>query len=398
MKPIPRDPRPCIAHVVYRFDVGGLENGVVNLINHLPNDAFRHAVVALTEVTEFRRRIVREDVVFASLRKGPGHGHRVFPQLFRLFRDLMPAIVHTRNLAALEASFPAWLAGVPARVHGEHGRDMTDLDGTNRKYRLVRRLYRPFVSRYVALSKDLDRYLCDDVGVAEADVAQIYNGVDTLRFAPAPRARMPIAGCPFSAAELWLVGTVGRMQAVKDQLTLAEAFIRTVQRSPSGARLRLVIAGDGPLRADVDSVLRAAGIRDQAWLAGERADVPEFLRGLDCFVLPSLAEGISNTILEAMATGIPVIATRVGGNAELIEDGVTGHLVPAADSASMAQAILNYFGDPMMARRHGGAARMAAVRNFSLDRMIGAYQSLYDGLLARNPARTGGRARADLGG
>lgn len=379
--PTGTDRRPCIVHVVYRFDIGGLENGVVNLINHLPPERYRHTIVALTEITEFRKRIARDDVTFIALRKGPGHGYRVFPRLYRLFRKLAPAIVHTRNLAALEATVPAWLAGVPFRVHGEHGRDIADLDGSNRTYRRVRRVYRPLVSRYVALSKDLDQYLRDAIGVNPDRIAQIYNGVDTQRFTPAPRARVPIAGCPFTSPDLWLVGTVGRMQDVKDQITLAEAFVHAVQSRVGGGRMRLVIAGEGPLRADVARVLREAGIEDQAWLPGERSDVPEVMRGLDCFVLPSLAEGISNTVLEAMASGIPIVATRVGGNPELIEDGLSGRLVPSADTAAMAHAILGYFDDPVMARRHARAARNAAVQRFSLDAMVSQYRSLYDSLL-----------------
>ena len=386
------DNRPCIAHVVYRFDVGGLENGVVNLVNHLPTESYRHAIVALTEVADFRGRIGRDDVEFFAMHKPPGHGVRLYPRLFRLFRNLAPAIVHTRNLAALEATVPAWLAGVPIRVHGEHGRDVGDLDGSNRKYQRIRRLYRPFVSHYVALSRDLADYLRGPIGVAPTRIAQIYNGVDSARFAPAPHSRPPIDGCPFTAPDLWLVGTVGRMQDVKDQVTLAEAFVRAVQNHPSGKRLRLVMVGDGPLRDRVERLLGAAGLREQAWLPGERSDVPDILRGLDCFALPSLAEGVSNTILEAMATRVPIVATRVGGNPELIQEGVTGRLVPSADAEAMATAILAYFDDPATARQHARGARQAAVQRFSLDRMVGDYLSLYEGLLRgrhRAPARAG---------
>ncbi|MEO8346693.1 MAG: TIGR03088 family PEP-CTERM/XrtA system glycosyltransferase [Betaproteobacteria bacterium] len=377
-----RDPRPLIAHVVYRFDVGGLENGVVNLINRLPRESYRHAVVSLTDVTDFRNRVRRDDVQFVALNKRPGHGYRLFPRLFRLFRDMAPTIVHTRNLAALEASVPAWLAGVPARVHGEHGRDMGDLDGTSRKYQRVRRMYRPFVSHYVALSKDLETYLNRTLGVDPRRVEQIYNGVDTARFAPTPGDRSNIAGCPFNDDDFWLMGTVGRLQEVKDQVTLAEAFVRAIRRGPAVAKMRLVIVGDGPLRARVEHVLDAAGMRQLAWLPGERNDVPEILRGLDCFVLPSLAEGISNTILEAMACGLPVVATRVGGNPELVEDGLTGRLVPQANAESMASALLAYYEDPVLARRHGRAGRHAVLQRFSLDRMVADYLSLYDGLVA----------------
>src|SRR6476661_7374519 len=110
------DQRPLIAHVVYRFDVGGLENGVVNLLNRMPSERYRHVVIALTEVTSFRHRVLRDDVAFLALQKTPGHGVKLFPRLYRLFTHLRPTIVHTRNLAALEASIPAWLARVPVRV------------------------------------------------------------------------------------------------------------------------------------------------------------------------------------------------------------------------------------------------------------------------------------------
>ena len=156
MKPLP----PLIVHVVFRFGIGGLENGVVNLINRMPPSQWRHAVLALTEVSpEFARRIDRPDVRCIALGKKDGHLVREYPRLYGLFRELEPAVVHTRNLAALEAVVPAWAAGVPVRIHGEHGWDMQDPAGKRRRYRHLRRLYRPFVNRYIALSHHLEDYL-----------------------------------------------------------------------------------------------------------------------------------------------------------------------------------------------------------------------------------------------
>lgn len=373
-----RDPRPLIAHIVYRFDVGGLENGIVNLINHMPNTDFRHAVIALTEITDFRRHIVREDVSFRALHKPPGHALRLYPQLYRLLRELQPAIVHTRNLAALEAALPAWAAGVPARIHGEHGRDIGDLDGSSRKHRWLRRLYRPFVRQYIALSRDLEQYLTSRVGIPAKRVVQIYNGVDTARFYPATAAREPIEGCPFSDPALWIIGTVSRMQQVKDPLTLARAFLRALEVAPAlKGKLRLVMVGEGPLRAEVQALLARAGKAGLAWLPGERSDVAAILRGLDCFVLSSLAEGISNTILEAMATGLPVIATNVGGNVELVDAKLTGELVPAADAEVLAQRLVDYAVDQKAARAAGRAGRERVERLFSLGCMVQRYRQLY---------------------
>lgn len=378
---------PLIVHVVYRLAIGGLENGVVNLINRLPAHAWRHTVVSLTDIDPaFAARISRSDVRCIALHKGPGHAVRLYPRLVALLRQLRPAIVHTRNLAALEATLPAWIAGVPARIHGEHGRDVGDLDGSNLRYQRLRRLFRPFVTRYIALSPDLADYLRERVGVPGTRVEQIYNGVDTGRFCPPPSgARPTIEDCPFRGTDCWLVGTVGRMEAVKDQTNLARAFVAAVGADPvARARLRLVLVGDGRLKGEVAAILAAGGVRDLAWFAGERADVVPLLQSLDCFVLPSLAEGVSNTVLEAMACGLPVVATRVGANTDLIEENVTGRTVPAGDSDALANAIGAYFSAPGLAREHGQAARCRAERRFSLERMVDDYDRVYAGVL---PAR-----------
>ena len=378
------DNRPLVLHVMYRFDTGGLENGIVNLINHMPAEAYRHAVLALTEVTDFSKRIQRDDVEFISLRKPPGHGVWQYAKLFKLFRQLRPAILHSRNLAALEVQAPAWAAGVPVRIHGEHGRDIGDLDGSNVTYQRMRRVYKPFVHHYLALSRDLDNYLIDKVKVRQAQITQVYNGVDTRNFSPSINGPEPIAGCPFDAACHWLIGTVGRMHPVKDQVMLAQAFVQALTLAPQlRARLRLVMVGEGPLRAQCLAVLAAAGLADLAWLPGERHDIADIMRGLHAFALPSLAEGISNTILEAMASGLPVLATAVGGNADLVLNGQTGVIVPAADPAAMAREIVLLASNPQQARATGEAGRRRVEATFSMQAMVNTYQHIYDQQLRR---------------
>lgn len=135
---------PLIVHIIYRLAVGGLENGLVNLINAIPRDRYRHAIVCLTEYTEFSRRIQRDDVSIFALRKGNGQDFSVHQRLWQLLRRLQPDVMHTRNLPTLECLILAALAGVPGRVHGEHGRDVYDLDGSSFKYNLLRKAVRPF--------------------------------------------------------------------------------------------------------------------------------------------------------------------------------------------------------------------------------------------------------------
>jgi sugar transferase (PEP-CTERM/EpsH1 system associated) len=375
---------PLIAHVIYRLDVGGLENGLVNLINRIPAERFRHAIICLTNYSDFRQRLRRSDVPVFAFNKPSGNSPSIHFKLWRLLRQLRPDIVHTRNLAALEGTLPAALAGVRARIHGEHGRDVEDLDGSSRKYQIWRRLFKPFVHQYIALSKDLERYLCEEIGVRPARIAQLYNGVDTNLFRPAQSGREPLPRPDFAPSDAFVVGTVARMQAVKDPLTLARAFV--IMRdmvSPGGRPLRLVMVGDGTLRAQVAEVLESGGARAAAWLPGERNDVPRIMRGLDLFVLPSLAEGISNTILEAMASGLPVVATDVGGNPELVHEGRTGQLVPRTDAHAMARAMLRYYLDEAERRRQAREARLVAECNFGMAKMVDSYLAIYDRVLRR---------------
>ncbi len=382
-----REP-PLVAHIIDRLDTGGLENGLINLINRMPLEQYRHTVICLRDYTAFRNRIQRPEVTVHALHKRPGQDWGLYLRLWRLLRRLRPAIVHTRNLATLEAQAPAWLAGVRARVHGEHGWDAAGPEAVAERHHQLRRLCKPLVGRYVALSLEIHDYLRHRIGVPAQRIALICNGVDGERFRsagsdPQRRAVLP-AG--FAPADALVVGTVGRMQAVKDQPTLARAFLRLLESDPGlRRRLRLVLVGDGPLRHECKSLLEAAGVANLAWLPGNRDDVPELLRCFDLFVLPSRAEGISNTLLEAMASGLPVVATQVGGNSELVEDGITGHLVPAADPKTLAATIGQYLNPDLLAA-HGAAGRRRMEQRFSMQAMVDGYLAVYDGLL--NPEQT----------
>jgi sugar transferase (PEP-CTERM/EpsH1 system associated) len=378
---------PLIVHVIYHLGVGGLENGLVNLINHIPPERYRHAIICLKGYTDFRTRILRKDVEVLALNKREGNDLRLYVNLFRTMRRLRPDIVHTRNLGTMEGQVIAALAGARGRVHGEHGRDMSDLHGKNRKYNLLRRAIRPFVDHFITVSKDLEGWLVRAVGASPEYVNQIYNGVDSDRFHPAQSKKAAvshIAGVPegFVTDDSFVVGSVGRMADVKNFPSLVQAFLLLLKQDPSAhKRLRLVVIGDGISRDKCMRMVREAGAEQACWLPGERVDIPELMRMMDLFVLPSLAEGISNTILEAMSSGLPVVATRVGGNVELVKDGMTGMLVSPDLPSDIAGAIAFYYNNPGMAARHGSAARKGIEAGFSMKAMTEGYLQVYDKVL-----------------
>ncbi|MCW8881316.1 MAG: TIGR03088 family PEP-CTERM/XrtA system glycosyltransferase [Sedimenticola sp.] len=374
---------PLIAHVIHHLWIGGLENGLINLINRIPADHYRHVIICMEDYSDFKDRLHRDDVQVIAIHKKPGRDLGAKWRLFKLFQELKPDILHSRNLSGLDALLPAYLAGIKHRIHGEHGRDIDDLDGSNKKLQLLRRLHRPLVERYIPLSQDLERYLENKVGVDTARITQIYNGVDTDKFKPAPDTKPSLpAKEGFSNEDSVIIGTVGRFQPVKDQMNLAEGFIQLLDNCPDLKQTaRLVMIGDGPLRDSVMKRLSTAGYADLVWSPGPRDDVATLMQSFDLFVLPSLAEGISNTLLEAMSCGLPVIATAVGGNPELVKDGKTGTLIPFGNSNALSKSLEVYVRDKSLRTLQGQAARRRVEEHFSITAMVESYMAVYNGII-----------------
>ena len=377
-----KDSRPLIVHVIYHLFIGGLENGLVNIINRTTDGAFRHAILCLKDYSpEFAARITAPNVPILSMDKRPGNDLRLYYRLYQTFKTLQPTVVHSRNFSGLDSQLPAMLAGVPCRVHGEHGWDTTDLGGVRRKRQWIRRAHRPLEDKYIPLSQELDNYLTEKVGVPERRIKRICNGVDVERFQPRARsAALRLEGrC---SQDMIVIGAVGRLQPVKNQISLVRAFATLLQRLPElPERLFLTLIGDGPCRTEIEQCIETEGIGDRVWLAGARDNVPELLQELDIFVLPSLAEGISNTLLEALACGVPVIATAVGGNPELVEHGETGLMVASEKPEELLQALERMVVDEDFRRGLATRARESAVAKFSLDAMVGNYMETYQALV-----------------
>ncbi|MBF0628812.1 MAG: TIGR03088 family PEP-CTERM/XrtA system glycosyltransferase [Magnetococcales bacterium] len=364
--------RHRIAHLVYRFDIGGLESVVARLIDHLPHDRFDHAVISLTEITDFRHRIHHPRVAFHALHKREGQDPAVWWRLWKFLRSWRPDLVHACNLATLEGAVPTRLAGVKRFVHAEHGRDTHDPDGTNRKYLLLRRLLTPWVDRFVPVSRDLAQWMETTVHIPAAKIHPILNGVALP--APGPARPAPDPARPF------LIGTVGRLWPIKDHVNLIHAFHALRQRLPDRA-MQLMIVGDGPERTRVETLAARLDLTDALRITGWQNDITPFLQQFDLFVLPSKAEGTPLTILEAMAMALPVVATRVGGVPDLVVAGATGQLVPPEDPQALADAMLDYLLHPARLNAHGTAGRARIATDFSMTHMVAHYQTLFESLL-----------------
>jgi glycosyltransferase involved in cell wall biosynthesis len=265
-------------------------------------------------------------------------------------------------------------------VHTEHG-NRGDLLAGGRRRRLGRRLASLLVDRIVIVSDDLHRSMRSDLAVRAAKLRVIRNGVDAELFRPPPERDVLRRRLGFAADDL-LVGTTGRLEEVKNQQLLIEAAARLVPKYP---RLRIVLVGDGGRRAALEELRGRLGLERRVVFAGACDDVPAWLGVLDVFALPSHAEGTSVALLEAMAVGLPVVATRVGGSPDLVEDGACGRLTPPGDADALARALDGLLASPQLRREYGGAARARACERHTVERTVADYRTLYESL-APTPA------------
>jgi len=230
--------------------------------------------------------------------------------------------------------------------------------------------------------------------VSPDKVVTIYNGVQTNEFAAlaaraAARGRRAF-GIPAGAP---LVGAVGRLHRQKGFTDLITALAQVREHLPA---VRLLLVGDGELRGDLEAHAQALGLSEVVTFAGLRTDIPEILAELDLFALPSLWEGLPNVVLEAMAAGLPVVATAVGGTPEVVVDGVSGLLVPPHDPAALAEALVFLLRDPGMRRKIGQAGRKRVGQCFSVGQMVRKTEDLYETLLNGDALRPADRDESTL--
>jgi sugar transferase (PEP-CTERM/EpsH1 system associated) len=356
-----------VMHVVYRLQAGGMEYGVLKIVNALDRRRVQSSVCSTTPATDVKT-LLRPDVPLFEFHRRHGNDARLVLDLLRLFRRERPDIVHTHSWGTLlEGLAAARIAGVPKFVHGEHGTLQL------RSYqRTLQRFAWSRADLVLSVSSRLAERMTDATGFPMSRITTIRNGVNVERFATTRRrdARATL-NLPDSVVA---VGTVGRLVPVKDQATLIRAIARLRSQSVDAT---LFIAGDGPLRGELEALASAERIAPHVQFLGHRPDVEAVLAALDIFVLCSLSEGLSNTILEAMASGVPVVSTSVGGADELVQPGVTGLLVPAAQPEALASALAILCASPVRRREMGDAGRTRARIEFSVGRMVRSYEDAY---------------------
>lgn len=370
-----------ILHVVHGLARGGLENGVVNLLNGLPADTFQQAVCCLDVRGEMADR-VRRDVPIHFLAR-ERNDLKLPWRLKQVIEAWQPDVVHCRNWNTwLDAYAGHRLAAGGRRklVWSFHG--FADRDEFPWRRRVVSRLLAARTDRLAAVCRDAAQRFADKAGIPQSRFAVLYNGVDTRRFCPAvdrvgERAQLGID------SDTLLIVTVANFSPVKDHASLLDA----VARLPSGAKkLRFLFLGEGPLRGTLETQVSALGLDDLVAMPGSSGQVARYLAVADLCILPSRLEGMSNAILEAMASGLPVIARAVGGNPELVVDGLTGFLCPPDDVPALAEAIGRLIDDDALRCDMAAAARQRAESVFSIEAMMAAYGDFYRSVVEQGRA------------
>jgi len=359
-----------VLHVVNSLGVGGVEVGVVNVMLGLDELGYEQAVCCLERDGALRGRVPASIAVWVCGQTGRRERYAPLWRAAGLMCSFQPAIVHARNCGAWVNGALAWLlAGCPGRlVFSIHGLDWAGRIERRRAF-LYRQLAR-FSSGLVAVSHATAQRFAADVGIPPGRFTVLHSGVDTQLFRPpgAPHRRSGACG-------VVVLGSVARLGQQKGQEQLIEAYALAAAQSCSRLELRLV--GDGPCRVPLQALARKLGVEGSVRFMGECDDVPEQLAQMDFFVLASQQEGRPTSIMEAMAAGLAVVATRVGAVAELVVDGQSGILVDAGDVAALSRAILALANDAQRRRALGQAGRALAQDRFSLAEMVQSYDDFY---------------------
>jgi sugar transferase (PEP-CTERM/EpsH1 system associated) len=362
-----------VMHVVNSMSLGGTEKAVLKVATGL-TAGFEHRIYCIRGFDpDLTQSCLRpEQVVALNLR--PSRLSFFVPRLLRAIRSYKPDVVHSRNWGAIEAVPAARLAGVPVVIHSEHGYEIESLAGTPVRQQWMRRLVCSVADVVFTVSKELREFHAAQAGVRPDRIRVLWNGVDTQAFAPARQARDRMRSQLGISSSDFVIGAVGRMVPIKDYATLIRAAGKLAD---AGSSFKLILIGDGPELPRLRELAQSLpGVGSHFLALGRRDDVSALLAGMDVFVQASLGEGMSNTVLEAMASGLPVVVTRVGGNPEIVSEGC-GWLFEPGDAQHLSQLLLMLAADHDFCARAGQAARSRVEEAFSRSAMLENYRRLY---------------------
>lgn len=386
-----KQPPIRILHVFNAIRRAGTEMGVLKIAQGLAEERFDHRLCTMwgydKEFLELQGLKGKVSVAgyFDEQRHKLSRYH--LRKLIRIMRQHRPHIVHTRNWGTVEAILAARLTGVPIVVHSEHGHNADTTLSMSLRRRILRRCLYAMTDALFAVSQELRDFHAQAAWMSPDRIHVIYNGVDSDRFAPCPELRLSVRARHGIPAAPFLVGYVGRIEAGKDLPTLFAAVKALLD---CGQDLHVVAVGQGFLLTKyLEEIRKDTALRDRVTFIGPSDEVPQLLNALDAFVLPSLGEGLSNTLLEAMASGLPVVATRVGGTPEVVEDGQSGLLFAPRDVAALTGHLERLMKDNELRGRLGRAARTRVVTRFSLEAMIENYRKFYLGVASQRGLRAG---------
>jgi sugar transferase (PEP-CTERM/EpsH1 system associated) len=371
--PDARSRRPLVVvHVVLSLDLGGLERVVLDLTREEIGLGQRVAVICVEQTGRLAPQAEALGARVFCVHKPPGFRLGTIGRIRAVLRAIDPDIIHTHHLGALFYTGPAWRCPI---VHTEHGK----LGNESRRRRCLLRLAAGFTTRFIGVSGDITEEAVAKRIVPRRKAAVLPNGIDMTRFADrggraAVRDEFGIpAGAP-------VVGTVGGLREIKRQDRLIRAFARLRERI-AGAHLLLV--GDGVMMDALRELAEELGLGACVHFTGYQSDPARFYQALDVFALTSDSEGTPLSVLEAWATGLPAVATRVGGLPELFEDTRAGILVEPDDEAGLASALAALLVNPERSRALGEAGRKRVEQRYSLRRMADGYQDHYLEVLTR---------------
>jgi sugar transferase (PEP-CTERM/EpsH1 system associated) len=364
-----------VTHFVENLNRGGLERTVIDLIRAQLTLGHRCQVVCLFERGALADEVEALGVAVHACGKRRGFDVRALARARRLLREHGTEILHTHNATAhYHAVLAALGLGIRRTINTRHGMGALDT-GSRREtlYRYAMRATNAVVTVCEAARRELER----SAALPTGKLVSIPNGIRVDRFTPASaQARERLVIALRLPPQTRLIGTVGRLNWAKDHVGMIRAFAALRQRMPDCA---LVIVGDGERRAELAAFAGAEGLTDCVLLLGDRNDIADLLVGFDVFALSSLTEGYSIALLEACAAALPIVATDVGGNGEIVRDGVNGALVPPRSPDALAQALFEMLAEPERARSMGQAGREWVLGQGSFTTMAARYDALYAG-------------------